>query len=81
MGMFLNSVESKSCYLIPENPSPLLRLEQWCCGAPEVSCTAVTYVSWLVFYLQAGSISQGSVPHQSFDKCPDLGQFWEKTLK
>lgn len=40
----------------------------WSSGGwdPEVSHTALTYVSWLIFYLQAGSISQGSVPHQSF---------------
>lgn len=68
MGMFLNSTESKSCCLTPENPSSVLCVEQWCCGVLEVSCTALTYVSWLVFYLQAGSISHVMVPHQSFDK-------------
>lgn len=67
MGIFLNS-ESKSCCLIPENPSPFLHVEQGCCGVPEVFHTALAYLYGLVFHHQAGSISPGSVPHQTFDK-------------
>lgn len=52
----------------------------WCCRVPEVPCTALSYVFWMVSHLQADSTSQGTVPHQSFEMrataSPAAGAWW-----